>query len=89
MDFLTNFIKELILRLFSDKPQFFKVLTWVSAGLALLAYILFTFVPAIGNSVPSWLSGALNYIIAFVSGILGTSALTVKSSVKAEKGIPD
>lgn len=65
---LVQFASEFALRLFSEKPQFFSILQWVSAAVGALSGMI-AYLESSGQSIPTWLHsiGNANVTIAAIT----------------------
>ena len=68
---LVQFASEFALRLFSEKPQFFTILQWVSAAVGALSGMV-AYLESVGQHVPQWLHtiGNANVTIAAITAVI-------------------
>lgn len=68
---LVQFASEFALRLFSEKPQFFSILQWVSAAVGAISGMI-TYLESTGQQIPGWLHtiGNANVTIAAITAVV-------------------
>ena len=76
---LIDFLKELVMRFSTKSPAFFKVIQWISGGLALAMYIPAT-LQAFGIDLPAIVSANINLVLAKCASVaFVVSMLTTQS----------
>lgn len=83
---LNSFIKELITRFLSGKPQFFKTLQIIAFILMVVVFVASN-LQVIGLSAPEWVTTYANYVIGILVGIIGVAQLPMTQADKEAKGI--
>lgn len=84
---LGAFLRELVVRFFTDKPQFFKILQYLMTGLSLLIFVVGNVLPNYGIVVSAWVVTYANYIIGILVAIGVGAQLPMNQGDKEAKGI--
>jgi hypothetical protein len=83
---LNAFVKELITRFLSGKPEFFKTLQVISFVLMVGVFVV-SKLPILGVNAPEWIATYANYALGILAAVIGVAQLPMTTADKEAAGI--